>query len=179
MTKENEEILSLSREVGDLLRQHGWYLVTAESCTGGLVGNWITDIPGSSDYYLGGVIAYANEVKQALLGVSASSLAQFGAVSPEVAREMASGIRHLFSQKFPIEKLVGIGVTGVAGPGGGTPQKPVGLVWIAVETPQVQRVERFLWQGDRRQNKAFSAYRALSLLKEELLAWEESTHGKR
>ncbi len=174
-----KEILSLSQEVGDLLRQRGWYLVTAESCTGGLIGNWITDISGSSDYYLGGVVAYANEVKQALLRVPAAALMQFGAVSEEVACAMATGVRQLFSHQMALERLVGVGVTGIAGPGGGTPEKPVGLVWIAVETPATRRVERFLWQGDRRQNKALSAYSALRLLKEELLDQEGFSHGKR
>lgn len=179
MLESEEETLALSREVGNLLRRHGWYLVTAESCTGGLIGNWITDIPGSSDYYLGGVIAYANIVKQDLLEVSDADLQQFGAVSREVACAMASGVRRLFARQASSEKLVSVSVTGIAGPGGGTPQKPVGLVWIAVETPVSQRVESFLWQGDRRQNKSLSAYEALRLLKEALLAWEDSTHGKR
>jgi nicotinamide-nucleotide amidase len=174
-----KEILSLSQEVGVLLRQRGWYLVTAESCTGGLIGNWITDIPGSSDYYLGGIVAYANGVKQTLLNVPETVLAQFGAVSKEVACAMASGVRQLFADQVARESLVGVGVTGIAGPGGGTPEKPVGLVWIAVETPATRRVERFLWQGDRLQNKALSAHKALSMIREELLDEEEFFHGKR
>jgi len=174
-----KEILSLSQEIGVLLRQRGWYLVTAESCTGGLLGNWITDIPGSSDYYLGGVVAYANRVKQTLLNVPETVLTQSGAVSEEVACAMATGVRHLFADQMALERLVGVGVTGIAGPGGGTPEKPVGLVWIAVETPATRRVERFLWQGDRLQNKALSAHKALSMLREELLSEEEFFHGKR
>lgn len=170
MNVNEEAMLKLSGEVGNLLRQRGWYLVTAESCTGGLIGNWVTEIPGSSQYYLGGVIAYSDVLKQTLLNVPEPVLNQFGAVSETVAQAMALGVRHLFSHRFPMEKLVGIGVTGIAGPGGGTPEKPVGLVWIAVETPNERKVEQFVWQGNRHQNKMHSAEMALKMLRDILLS---------
>ncbi|MDR1961967.1 MAG: CinA family protein [Gracilibacteraceae bacterium] len=111
------------------LRQAGQTLSTAESCTGGLLGGRLTDMPGSSAYYLGGVISYANEVKQKILGVRTESLGLHGAVSEEVAREMAEGVRRLSGSDWSVA------TTGVAGPDGGTEAKPVGLVWIAIAGP--------------------------------------------
>ena len=104
----------------------GLKLAVAESCTGGLVGERLTNIPGSSDVFLGGVIAYHNDVKRKLLGVRAEDMERFGAVSEEVALQMAAGVRERLGAD------VGVSVTGIAGPGGGTPEKPVGLVWIAI-----------------------------------------------
>ena len=120
------DVDSLEQVVGDGLRQRGLTLAVAESCTGGLLSKRITDVPGCSDYYLGGVCSYANEVKMKVLGVRKETLDTVGAVSPEVAEQMAEGVAHALGAD------VGVGITGVAGPGGGTDEKPVGLVYISV-----------------------------------------------
>ena len=120
------DVDSLEQVVGDGLRQRGMTLAVAESCTGGLLSKRITDVPGCSDYYLGGVCSYANEVKMNLLGVKKETLDTLGAVSPEVAEQMAEGVAKALGAD------VGVGITGVAGPGGGTEEKPVGLVYISV-----------------------------------------------
>ena len=120
------DVDSLEQVVGDGLRQRGLTLAVAESCTGGLLSGRITDVPGCSDYYLGGVCSYANEVKRKVLGVKKETLDTVGAVSPEVAGQMAEGVAKALGSD------VGVGITGVAGPGGGTDEKPVGLVYISV-----------------------------------------------
>lgn len=120
------DVDSLEQVVGDGLRERGMTLAVAESCTGGLLSKRITDLPGASEYYKGGVCSYANEVKVKVLGVSEQTLAEKGAVSPEVAEQMARGVMELMGTDF------GVGITGVAGPGGGTEEKPVGLVYISV-----------------------------------------------
>ena len=120
------DVDSLEQVVGDGLRQRGMTLAVAESCTGGLLSKRITDVPGCSDYYLGGVCSYANEVKMNVLGVKKETLDTLGAVSPEVAEQMAEGVARALGAD------VGVGITGVAGPGGGTDEKPVGLVYISV-----------------------------------------------
>lgn len=120
------DVDSLEQVVGDGLRARGMTLVVAESCTGGLLSKRITDVPGCSDYYLGGVCSYANEVKMKVLGVQKETLDTVGAVSPEVAEQMAEGVARALGAD------VGVGITGVAGPGGGTDDKPVGLVYISV-----------------------------------------------
>ena len=148
--------------IGSLLRRRGQTVATAESCTGGLIGSLLTDVSGSSDYYLGGVIAYANEVKQHLLGVDATTLAAVGAVSEQVALAMARGVRHLLGADY------GLSTTGIAGPTGGTPDKPVGLVYIALVGPDVERCERHIWDRDRLGNKLLSARRAIQMLLEHL-----------
>ncbi len=112
--------------LGRLLRERGLTLATAESCTGGLVGSLVTDVPGSSHYYCGGVVAYSNEVKVRLLGVRRATLKRYGAVSAQTATEMAEGVRNRTGAD------IGVAVTGIAGPGGGTRKKPVGLVYIAI-----------------------------------------------
>lgn len=154
--------------VGHLLRARGFTLAVAESCTGGLLSHRITNIPGSSDYYRGSVTAYANEVKERVLGVPAATLQAHGAVSAETALAMARGVRPLLSADL------GLSVTGIAGPGGGTPQKPVGLVYIGLVTPDGEWVEEHRWQlargaGEstdaRLANKAASAEAALLLLR--------------
>jgi len=150
----------LTAAVGDLLRARGWRLAVAESCTGGLVGHLITDVAGSSDYFVGGVIAYSNAAKMELLGVRPETLARHGAVSEETAREMAGGARRLLGAE------VALAVTGIAGPGGGTPDKPVGLVYLALDAVNGQVCRRFVWSGDRAANKAESARAALALLRE-------------
>ena len=141
--------------LGPLLVARGWRLATAESCTGGLISSRITDIPGSSAYFAGGIVAYAYDAKVRLLGVPWSVLAQHGAVSEPVVRLMAEGARRALSTE------VAVAVSGVAGPGGGTPQKPVGTTWIAISTPQGTQARRFLWHHDRLGNKKATAEQAL------------------
>jgi nicotinamide-nucleotide amidase len=127
----------------DLCRTRGWSLATAESCTGGLVAARLTSVPGSSEVFRGSVVAYANEVKEAELGVPAEVLADHGAVSAETAAAMASGVRRALGVD------VGIADTGIAGPGGGTPEKPVGLVYLHVSTPEGEAGREFSFPGDR------------------------------
>ncbi len=143
---------------GELLRRRRLSLATAESCTGGLVGDLITSVPGSSDYYLGGVIAYAYEAKTALLGISQEFLLEHGAVSQETASAMAAGVRERLKADLAIS------LTGILGPGGGLPNKPVGLVYIALLGPGVDQCEQFIWNGNRSENKIASANAALAML---------------
>jgi PncC family amidohydrolase len=144
--------------IGDILRERKLTLATAESCTGGLIGNLITDIPGSSDYFLGGIIAYAYGAKENLLGVRHETLWQFGAVSRETVREMARGVRRVFAAD------IGISITGIAGPGGGMPNKPVGLVWVGLCTYDGEWSKSFNWDGNRVENKVSSAKAALQFI---------------
>jgi nicotinamide-nucleotide amidase len=159
--------VSLARAVGERLRARGETLATAESCTGGLVGDSLTDVPGSSDYYRGGVVAYSNALKVALLGVAESTLAAHGAVSEETVREMADGVRARLGADWAIA------VSGVAGPGGGTVEKPVGLVWIAVAGPDGPggsiETRRLLWPSERRLVKQVAASAALFQLHRRLV----------
>ncbi|RME87834.1 MAG: CinA family protein [Anaerolineae bacterium] len=148
----------LEVRLGDLLRARSLTLAVAESCTGGLLGDRITNVAGSSDYFLGGVIAYANRVKEEVLGVPAETLEREGAVSRETVLAMARGVRRLLGAD------VALSVSGIAGPGGGTPEKPVGTTWIALSAPEGAWARRFRWQGDRLENKALSAEAALRLL---------------
>jgi nicotinamide-nucleotide amidase len=149
---------NLETVIGKMLKETGWKLATAESCTGGLISHRITNVPGSSAYFLGGVNSYSNELKMSLLGVSEGMLASYGAVSPETARAMAAGIRKLTGSD------VGVSVTGIAGPDGGSPEKPVGLVYFAVDLPGISKVEKRLFKSDRVGNKETSAQAALTLL---------------
>lgn len=149
--------------VGNLLRRHQLTLATAESCTGGLLGGRITAEAGSSDYYLGGVISYANSVKEGLLGVSSHSLVHQGAVSEIVAREMAEGVRRCTGADL------GLSTTGIAGPGGGTGDKPVGLVYIALAYPQGVKVEKLLLAGTRDSIRNMTVEAALNLVRLYLL----------
>lgn len=141
------------------MRARALRLAVAESCTGGLVSHRITNVPGSSDYYVGSITAYANDVKVALLGVRQATLDLHGAVSAETALEMARGVRRALGAD------VGISTTGIAGPGGGTAEKPVGLVYVALAAREGAWVERHVWQGDRSTNKASSAEAALAMLR--------------
>jgi nicotinamide-nucleotide amidase len=141
----------------DLCRGRGWTIATAESCTGGMVAARLTSVPGSSDAFVGGIVAYSNEVKERELGVSPETLAAHGAVSAETAAEMAAGVRARLGAD------VGISVTGVAGPGGGTPEKPVGLVYIHVETPEASRGTEFNLAQDREYVRRRSTVGALHL----------------
>ncbi len=144
--------------VGQALLAHGLTLATAESCTGGLIGHLVTQVSGSSAYYLGGVIAYANSVKEGLLGVSPCDLETHGAVSAPVALQMARGACAATGAQ------VGIAVTGIAGPLGGTPTKPVGTVYIGLATPQGDEVLHRVWQSDREGNKWLTAAAALEFI---------------
>jgi PncC family amidohydrolase len=152
-----DDILTTASRLGDALRKHGWSCATAESCTGGGIALGITSIAGSSDYMQGGIVAYSNEVKQATLGVSAETLSSVGAVSEACAREMARGVRGTIGVD------VGIASTGIAGPGGATARKPVGLVYIAVSTPNVDEVRELRLSGDRHDIMRESARLALEL----------------
>lgn len=150
----------LAEEVGKLLRSKNLTISVAESCTGGRVGDMLTNVSGSSDYFMGGVVSYSNRAKEDLLGVRSSTLASKGAVSDEVARQMASGVRRSLHTK------IGVGITGIAGPLGGTPGKPVGLVYIAVTSDRGTASARNLFKGSRAQVKKQSATRALEMVKD-------------
>lgn len=148
----------IESKVGDLLRARGLKLATAESCTGGLVADRITNVPGSSEYFRGGIVAYAYEAKVALLKVSWDTLRAYGAVSKETVIEMARGAR------VALGADIAISVSGIAGPGGGMPDKPVGTTWIGLSTTEGDWARKHIWDGDRLQNKAYSADGALELL---------------
>ncbi len=152
MTHEREQHL------GDLLRRSGLKLATAESCTGGLIASRITDVPGSSDYFLGGVVAYAYEAKVALLDVSWDTLQKYGAVSRETVLEMARGARKTLGADLAIA------VSGIAGPGGGLPNKPVGTTWFGLSAEDGEWARIYCFNGDRLQNKSSSADAALQML---------------
>jgi PncC family amidohydrolase len=149
---------SLEIQVGRLLQERKWKLVLAESCTGGLLGSRITDVPGSSEYFLGGVVAYAYEAKVELLDVSWDTLNTKGAVSQETVLEMARGIRNIMKAD------IAVSVSGIAGPGGGTPEKPVGTTWIGLVTAEGEWAKMFQFTGDREQNKISAAEAAMSFL---------------
>ena len=143
----------------DLCRARGVTLATAESCTGGLVGARITSVAGSSDVYVGGVVAYANAVKAAALAVAEDVLERHGAVSAETARAMAAGAR------AALDADVAVSVTGVAGPDGGTPEKPVGLVFLHAEAPDGESASRLQLPGDREAIRTRAAVAALHLVR--------------
>ena len=149
---------TLEITAGDLLRERGWRLAVAESCTGGLIGHRLTNVPGSSTFYMGSITAYAYEAKVRLLGVSWKNLEQHGAVSEQIALQMARGVRRALAAD------VGLSVTGIAGPSGGTDEKPVGLTWFGLSVPNYEQAWHFIWDGDRLENKAHSAEQALQLL---------------
>jgi len=148
--------------VGHLLLKHKLTLALAESCTGGLVGHRITDVPGSSAYLMGGIVAYSYDAKELLLGVRHNTLYDHGAVSAETAIEMARGARRALGSD------IGISVTGIAGPGGGLPGKPVGSVYICLSARDFERVEKFVWDKDRSGNKWASSEAALQMLRDYL-----------
>jgi PncC family amidohydrolase len=154
--------MSLEERVGELLRVQHLTLAIAESCTGGLLGHLITNVPGSSDYFLGGVVAYSNVVKERLLRVQRKTLVEEGSVSEAVALEMARGVRSLFGSALSLS------ITGIAGPGGGTAERPVGLVYITLAAADSEICEQHIWSGDREENKRRSAERAIELLWEYL-----------
>jgi PncC family amidohydrolase len=154
-----------ARALGVALRAARWRVAVAESSTGGLIGHSITMIPGSSDYFPGGVISYSNQAKEVELGVSAAMIAEHGAVSAEVASAMAEGVSHRFGTEL------GVAVTGVAGPDGGSEGKPVGTHWIGVALRgHPSRAEHRLYAHDRDGNKAEAALDALELALAEVTA---------
>ncbi len=157
-TAEVNVINSLEIEVGRLLHERGWKLVLAESCTGGLLGSRITDVPGSSEYFLASVVSYAYEAKVVLLNVSWDTLNTKGAVSRETVLEMAHGARSAMKAD------IALSVSGIAGPGGGTPEKPVGTTWIGLVTATGEQAQLFHFPGDREQNKNAAVDAALKML---------------
>jgi PncC family amidohydrolase len=158
---------SVEIKVGELLRRLGLKLAVAESCTGGLVGHRITNVPGSSEYFIGGVTAYAYEAKVKLLGVSWDTLSRYGAVSRETVLEMAHGVRNAFGAD------IGVSVSGIAGPGGGMPEKPVGLTWIGLSASGFEQARSFVFPGDRLEVKEQAAKQALCMLSEYLVRISE------
>lgn len=163
MQDANSECVDVSEAIAErvgaeLCRRRLW-LAVAESCTGGGLGDAITDVSGSSSYFLGGVISYADAVKERLLRVPPVELAEHGAVSAEVAAAMAEGVRRLLAADLALA------ITGIAGPSGGTEAKPVGLVFVALASQDTTLVERHQWSGSRRENKRASVQAALELLR--------------
>jgi PncC family amidohydrolase len=157
-----DNVTEAAARIGKLLVARGWTLGTAESCTGGLVSHSITNVAGSSAFFLGGVVAYDNRIKHQVLQVPEALLAAHGAVSREAVLAMAQGVRRLLGVD------VGIATSGIAGPTGGTPGKPVGTVFIAVASPAGDQARHHLFQSDRQGNKRLSAEAVLALLEEQL-----------
>jgi nicotinamide-nucleotide amidase len=158
-----EDSADLAAVVLDQCRQRALHIATAESCTGGLLGARLTAIPGSSDVYLGGVISYADAVKEEWLGVNAADIREHGAVSEVVARQMAAGACDRLGSE------VGVGITGVAGPGGGTADKPVGTVWIAVQVNGALQARCQVYPGGRNEIRLRSTQTALDMIRRALL----------
>lgn len=160
--------VSHARLVHELLLESGKTLATSESCTGGLVAKLITDNPGSSSYFLGSIVAYSNTIKENLLNVDAETLSSQGAVSEDVCRQLALGAKKKFGADY------GVGITGIAGPDGGSDEKPVGLVYVGVAYPddaeEAVRVERHLFWGQRTNVRTLSAVRTLDLIRRDLEA---------
>jgi PncC family amidohydrolase len=152
------ELVALAERLQQVCLERSLTVGAAESCTGGLVADAITDISGSSAYLRGSIVAYSNEAKMALLDVPGEVLAAHGAVSAQVARAMAEGARGR------LDAALAVGVTGIAGPGGGSDEKPVGLTYVSVVDGDGVDVRRFVWSGDRVSNKVASAEAALELL---------------
>jgi nicotinamide-nucleotide amidase len=150
---------TLEQVVGELLKLRGYTLATAESCTGGLLAGRITDVPGSSEYFLEGVVSYSNEAKIDLLGVPKELIEKHGAVSEEVASAMAAGVRKRAGSTF------GVGITGIAGPGGASEEKPVGLVYIALADDTQTTARKFVFPGDRQFIRTLSVNAALDIIR--------------
>ena len=150
--------MTVAEKLVDILKAQGLTCATAESCTGGGIGSAITSVPGSSEVYAGGVVSYSNAVKHNVLGVSQESLDRHGAVSSEVAGEMAEGVRRLLKVDLAVS------VTGIAGPGGGSAEKPVGLVWFGVSSALGTRTEKAIFAGDRARVREQAVTHALGML---------------
>ena len=157
---ELEQLVDLARQVHARLHERGVTVATAESCTGGLVGHVLTEIPGASEWFVGGIVSYSDRLKQDELGVSAETLEHHGAVSAQTCVAMAEGARHRYGA------ALAVAITGVAGPDGGSESKPVGLTYVGLADEAGHDVRRFQWHGDRSQNKLDSANAALELLLE-------------
>lgn len=157
---DNDELPAV---VGNLLKERGMTLAVAESCTGGLVGKIMTDIPGSSDYFLGGIIAYANSVKVNVLNVPADIIENYGAVSKETASAMAKGVRAL------TDASIGLAITGIAGPGGGNQEKPVGLTFFGLCDEKGTLIEEHRYGTDRERNRLRAAYTAINFVRRRLI----------
>jgi len=153
---------TLEGVIGRTLSERQQTLATAESCTGGYIAHLITSVPGSSRYYTGSVVSYANRIKELELGVRSGSLLKFGAVSEEVVREMAEGIRERFHTDYAVA------TSGIAGPDGGTPEKPVGTVWIAVASARGTTARRFFFNDERSRFIRRTALAALDILRKEI-----------
>jgi len=154
------ELNTLSSSIGKALADQSLTVSTAESCTGGLLSHVLTGVSGSSQYFMGGVVAYSNQIKSKVLGVRNETLLEHGAVSEETAREMASGIRERFNTD------IGLSTTGVAGPTGGTPSKPVGLVWIGISTHEATCAFECHFEGSRDEVKVSTVSEVLTHLLE-------------
>jgi nicotinamide-nucleotide amidase len=155
----DEDLVAAARRLGRRLVERGWQMAAAESCTGGMVGHVVTQVPKSSDHFLGGIVSYSDAVKEDLLGVPADLLEHVGAVSAQVAEGMTAGVL----ERFRVADLA-VAVTGIAGPDGGSPDKPVGLTYVAVavrDGPAI--VERHVWPHDRDGNKRASVLAVLEL----------------
>ena len=152
--------------VGRLLKERGLRLAVAESCTGGLIAQQITSVPGSSEFFSGGVVAYSNSSKSALLGVSSDTLETHGAVSEPVARAMAEGVRERFGADL------GLATTGISGPGGGSEEKPVGLVYVGLAAPEGVHCDEFVFALDRARHRALTAQVGLDWVRRSLLGFE-------
>ncbi len=152
--------MDIEKKIGLLLKETGLTLSLAESCTGGLIANMLTNVAGSSEYFYGGVVAYSNSAKVKYLGVDESTLKTFGAVSSETAREMADGMRKSSGTD------IALAVTGIAGPDGGSPLKPVGLVYIAISGQNETVCRDYIFKGNRGEIKNLTANNALQLLKD-------------
>ncbi len=148
----------LAKKLGEMLSKKNLSLSVCESCTGGMLGSIITTVPGSSNYFKGGIIAYSNEIKNKIIGVKKRTLKNFGAVSKQTASEMAMGIKRIMGTD------AGIAITGIAGPGGGTKNKPVGLVYIGVILSKKIKVEKNIFSGNRQQIREKACEQALRLL---------------
>jgi len=159
-----DEDLTLQQALGKVLRARGRTVGTAESCTGGYIAHLITSIPGSSQYFKGSVVSYANEVKQQVLGVSPSTLASAGAVSEETVREMAAGALKTLDTDYVVV------TSGIMGPDGGSPEKPVGTAWVAVGSREKIQAQKFWFRFDRSRNIELTATNALNLLRKFILS---------
>jgi nicotinamide-nucleotide amidase len=156
--------MGLEKRIGNHLRQKGWTLSIAESCTGGLICDRITDVSGSSDYFMGGMVTYSNESKAVHLGVPLNYIKRHGAVSSQVAKRMAQGVRKAFHTTF------GLSTTGVAGPTGGTKRSPVGRVFIGISDGKRTWVKKLDLKGSRREIKEKATDEALQFLNEKLIS---------
>lgn len=158
-----EDEVTLEEKIGLLLNDNKLTLSTAESCTGGRIASLVTSVPGSSAWFRGSVVAYSNDIKVNILGVNEETLERFGAVSRETAEEMARGIRRITGTDFSVS------ATGIAGPSGGSPDKPVGTVWIAVDSPLGTVANMFRFADDRYVNISRSSYTALDMLRKQII----------